>query len=234
MHFRTVVILLLISVLVCTGVFLFAKHRIAKAHEEGYQQALDDAGIDPVTMELDENATVEAGSLLEAVQSAKDLIAYKYHYESVGDYQKEKTFFGTDLKVPFTQDRSIFVYRGTISAGIDLKDLSASVDNSKKEITVFLPQPAVLAHEFEIDSFRIYDLKDSIFTKTSLADYAGLFLTVLVIAHRMRTVEAADRIVVLVNGRVAEEGSPSALLAREDSIFHRMAQLQSTSAGWSV
>jgi hypothetical protein len=174
MHFRTVVILLLISVLVCTGVFLFAKHRIAKAHEEGYQQALDDAGIDPVTMELDENATVEAGSLLEAVQSAKDLIAYKYHYESVGDYQKEKTFFGTDLKVPFTQDRSIFAYRGTISAGIDLKDLSASVDNSKKEITVFLPQPAVLAHEFEIDSFRIYDLKDSIFTKTSLADYAGM------------------------------------------------------------
>lgn len=174
MHFRTVVILLLISVLVCTGVFLFAKHRIAKAHEEGYQQALDDAGIDPVTMELDENATVEAGSLLEAVQSAKDLIAYKYHYESVGDYQKEKTFFGTDLKVPFTQDRSIFAYRGTISAGIDLKDLSASVDNSKKEITVFLPQPAVLAHEFEIDSFRIYDLKDSVFTKTSLADYAGM------------------------------------------------------------
>ncbi len=48
------------------------------------------------------------------------------------------------------------------------------MDNSKKEITVFLPQPAVLVHEFEIDSFRIYDLKDSIFTKTSLADYAGM------------------------------------------------------------
>ncbi|MBR3749230.1 MAG: hypothetical protein IKN28_05120, partial [Firmicutes bacterium] len=40
--------------------------------------------------------------------------------------------------------------------------------------SVFLPQPAVLAHEFEIDSFRIYDLKDSVFTKTSLADYAGM------------------------------------------------------------
>ncbi len=32
--------------------------------------------------------------------------------------------------------------------------------------------------------------------------------TVLVIAHRMRTVEAADKIVVLADGRVAEEGSP--------------------------
>lgn len=58
--------------------------------------------------------------------------------------------------------------------------------------------------------------------------------TVLVIAHRMRTVEAADKIVVLVEGTVAEEGSPSALLKREGGIFRRMAKLQSESAGWSI
>jgi ATP-binding cassette subfamily B protein len=58
--------------------------------------------------------------------------------------------------------------------------------------------------------------------------------TVLVIAHRMRTVEAADKIVVLADGRVAEEGSPAELLAREDGIFRRMTQLQSASAGWSI
>ena len=38
--------------------------------------------------------------------------------------------------------------------------------------------------------------------------------TVLVIAHRMRTVEAADRIVVLADGKVAEEGSPAELMAK--------------------
>ena len=58
--------------------------------------------------------------------------------------------------------------------------------------------------------------------------------TVLVIAHRMRTVEAADKIVVLADGRVAEEGAPSELLAREGGIFRRMTQLQSASAGWSI
>ncbi len=58
--------------------------------------------------------------------------------------------------------------------------------------------------------------------------------TVLVIAHRMRTVEAADKVVVLADGRVAEEGAPAALLGREDSLFRRMAQLQGQSAGWSV
>ena len=58
--------------------------------------------------------------------------------------------------------------------------------------------------------------------------------TVLVIAHRMRTVEAADKIVVLSDGRVAEEGSPDELLAKENGIFRRMTQLQNASAGWSI
>ena len=58
--------------------------------------------------------------------------------------------------------------------------------------------------------------------------------TVLVIAHRMRTVEAADKIVVLADGKVAEEGSPDELLTKENGIFRRMTQLQIASAGWSI
>ena len=58
--------------------------------------------------------------------------------------------------------------------------------------------------------------------------------TVLVIAHRMRTVEAADKIVVLADGQVAEEGSPDELFAKEGGIFRRMAKLQAASADWSI
>lgn len=58
--------------------------------------------------------------------------------------------------------------------------------------------------------------------------------TVLVIAHRMRTVEAADKIIVLSDGKVAEEGKPSELLKKEKGIFRHMAQLQSDSASWSI
>ena len=58
--------------------------------------------------------------------------------------------------------------------------------------------------------------------------------TVLVIAHRMRTVEAADKIVVLADGQVTEEGSPAELFAKENGMFRRMAQLQAASADWSL
>lgn len=58
--------------------------------------------------------------------------------------------------------------------------------------------------------------------------------TVLVIAHRMRTVEAADKIVVLNDGRVAECGSPEELSAKENGIFRHMSELQRDSAAWSI
>lgn len=58
--------------------------------------------------------------------------------------------------------------------------------------------------------------------------------TVLVIAHRMRTVEAADKIVVLADGKVAEEGSPKELLSKKDGLFRHMAELQTSSAAWSI
>ena len=58
--------------------------------------------------------------------------------------------------------------------------------------------------------------------------------TVLVIAHRMRTVEAADKIVVLKDGKVAEQGSPERLRADKNSIFRRMTELQAIGAKWSI
>ena len=57
--------------------------------------------------------------------------------------------------------------------------------------------------------------------------------TVLVIAHRMRTVEAADKIVVLADGKVAQVGAPEKLMA-ENGLFKRMVELQKQSAGWKL
>lgn len=57
--------------------------------------------------------------------------------------------------------------------------------------------------------------------------------TVLVIAHRMRTVEAADKIVVLADGRIAEEGTPAELMGK-NGLYCRMVELQRQSAGWRL
>lgn len=57
--------------------------------------------------------------------------------------------------------------------------------------------------------------------------------TVLIIAHRMRTVAGADQIVVLKDGCVAEQGTPGKLL-ENNGIYRHMTELQNRSLSWSL
>ena len=57
--------------------------------------------------------------------------------------------------------------------------------------------------------------------------------TVMIIAHRMRTVADADKIVVLKNGKVAEQGTPAELEAK-DGIYRHMKATQMEAAGWTL
>ena len=57
--------------------------------------------------------------------------------------------------------------------------------------------------------------------------------TVLIIAHRMRTVEGADKLVLLKDGKVSEQGSPEELLAK-GGIYAKMCQLQQQSGEWRI
>ena len=57
--------------------------------------------------------------------------------------------------------------------------------------------------------------------------------TVLIIAHRMRTIANADHIVVLKDGVVAEEGSPDELI-QKNGLFKHMSEQQMLSSNWKM
>lgn len=57
--------------------------------------------------------------------------------------------------------------------------------------------------------------------------------TVLIIAHRMRTVEGADKLVLLKDGKVAEQGTPSELSAK-GGLYAQMCKLQKQSGEWRI
>ena len=57
--------------------------------------------------------------------------------------------------------------------------------------------------------------------------------TVLIIAHRMRTVASADKIVVLSGGIVVEQDSPAELYAQK-GLYTHMVDLQTESQRWAI
>ena len=57
--------------------------------------------------------------------------------------------------------------------------------------------------------------------------------TVLIIAHRMRTVANADKIVVLSEGYVSQQGSPGDLI-KQDGLYRRMVSMKTQNMDWSL
>lgn len=57
--------------------------------------------------------------------------------------------------------------------------------------------------------------------------------TVIVIAHRMRTIENADKVIFLNEGKVVEEGNPQELI-KKNGQFAEMVSLQKESANFNI
>ena len=55
--------------------------------------------------------------------------------------------------------------------------------------------------------------------------------TTLTIAHRLSTIDAADRVIVLVDGAIVEEGAPATLMAMDGGVFRKMRTAQVVGAG---
>ena len=77
---------------------------------------------------------------------------------------------------------------------------------------------------FSFSAIRRMDVENESMVQEALSELLRN-KTVLVIAHRMRTIAGADKIVVLENGRVAEQGNPEELM-KNGGIFSNMARLQ--------
>ena len=50
--------------------------------------------------------------------------------------------------------------------------------------------------------------------------------TILIVAHRLSTVEKADRIIVFDKGRIVEEGTHKQLMVRKDGVYAGLVKCQ--------
>jgi ATP-binding cassette subfamily B protein len=57
--------------------------------------------------------------------------------------------------------------------------------------------------------------------------------TVIIIAHRLRTIKNADKILVLDNGRLVETGTHTSLM-EAGGLYRRLWDIQETTAGWKM
>ena len=56
----------------------------------------------------------------------------------------------------------------------NIKAIGIKVDNDAQVITVELPEPYIISHEIDENSFQVYDVKNSVFTETAIDEYTSL------------------------------------------------------------
>lgn len=72
------------------------------------------------------------------------------------------------MRIPFTQSKYIYSYDIVIKAGYDFNEIEWKEKN--KTIEVKLPEAKVLSNELDMDSFKVYHEKESIFSKITLEE----------------------------------------------------------------
>lgn len=127
----------------------------------------------PVADDRPEQTRVTAEELESVLRPASDLITSKYYYTNAADFDSVLTWFGSDLKNPFTHSKGYVIYDGAVSVGIDVSEISFEIDNNRNVILIKLPEEKVLAHEIDNSSVKS-DSSESIFNQLDAEYYAKL------------------------------------------------------------
>lgn len=124
---------------------------------------------------IEDNYMLAISTVEKIIKPASDLITTKYNYKDADTYENYKQLFGK--KVPFTTDKVVFTYKGTISVGIDLLKIKYDIDNKDKTISITLPAVEIKSNEIDNSSFEYPFELNSVFNTTGMSDFTGLLAT---------------------------------------------------------
>ena len=108
---------------------------------------------------------------LEAqINSLSELVTKKYMYRNATKQEEGKDWlFGATM--PFSDTKFVAMYDGVVTAGIDLSEVTISVNQSKKQITVTLPPSKIFDHNIPQETINVLEVKNNLFNSVSFNDY---------------------------------------------------------------
>ncbi len=128
------------------------------------------------------SSAVSIGHVEEIIRPASDLITTRYYYTDADIFEDFKQLLGVQL--PFTTNRTVFTYEGVVGLGFDLSAVGIGVDGDRKQITLTIPKLQIVSNEIDPDSFRYYEVTNSVFNQTEMGD-----ITELIAVLRDKTAE---------------------------------------------
>ena len=111
--------------------------------------------------------TVNVETIEDGLENMGVLVTQEYYFTQVETYTKEKKILN------FINSESGFTYSydGKVTAGIDFGKVTVTKDEDTKTLTVEIPYSELEATDIDMDSFKIYSEKESLWNSLDLEDY---------------------------------------------------------------
>ena len=124
---------------------------------------------------LTEEAVVfDADAILEEIQEIGELATMEYRFTNVGTLDAVDTFRHVGWTVPFSRKTAVVTMDGVTKVGIDVSEVSITVDEDSKTIFVQIPEARILSTELFEDSLVAYIEEESLFSNITLEDSSSL------------------------------------------------------------
>ncbi|CAD8175805.1 unnamed protein product [Paramecium pentaurelia] len=190
-----------------SGSIFFDEINIKQFKLKALRKSIGLVSQDPVLFE----GTIESNIIYGTENYTKD--DFEWATKAAGVWQ----FVSDKYKFPHGFDTFVGEHGYTLSGGQKQRIVIARALLKRPKILIFDEATSALDAESE---FQVQSAIDELIQKGSKN------ITVLVIAHRLSTIVNCNRIIVLQNGVVAEQGTHQELLNNPDGIYRQLVERQ--------
>lgn len=122
-------------------------------------------------LNVKETVPVITRELLDSeITSLSELVTKKYWYRNATQKEEAKEWlWGANM--PFSDIQFVALYDGTITAGIDLKEVKFDVNQRTKTITITMPKSKIFDHNIPQETINVLQVKNNLFNSVSFNDY---------------------------------------------------------------
>lgn len=118
--------------------------------------------------------SVSVSDMQRELRSIGDFATACYTYSGTGDWGSSRYVLG--VKIPLTDNRRIFSYTGSITAGYRVDDIRLSADDAEGVIYVSLPQAEVLSNHIDVGSITFLYTHNNIFNSLRDSDMQAMLV----------------------------------------------------------
>ncbi|MDE5863933.1 MAG: DUF4230 domain-containing protein, partial [Lachnospiraceae bacterium] len=104
------------------------------------------------------------------IQDIGEIATIEYLYTDAGKFEDPAKMFGKEIPFSFTTKSFIVKWDGVIKAGVKVDEITVEVNDSNKEIVVYIPKAEILSHEIDSESIETLDEKNGLFNSIKVED----------------------------------------------------------------